>query len=345
MRPSWIIALLIASCGLILLLKENSSSFNLFLLSNLRPRTPEDLIAIREAIASYQVPPRVDPNRALSRIPRIRNSTSDALPPPSCLKLPSNGIDDDCWNALRRDQYLRTLDERYQSPDEELERFKPNSNWQIFDLITPTYHCDANSLQRIGASGDGGKWLCGPIRVLGPKCVVFSLGSNNQFDFEEAIHAHTNGECEIHTFDCTGEWSNPKTSFHPWCLGGFDGKDENGRTFKRLSTAAREIGVTSISLLKMDIEHGEYEVFEGFKFEEEEFLPDQILFELHTLFYPTKTSKHKSDWPRTIMDLVRDIDEMGYSFAFQEKNLFCPACSEYVIVRDRKKLKKRSLFH
>ncbi|XP_024539853.1 uncharacterized protein LOC112349514 isoform X1 [Selaginella moellendorffii] len=293
--------------------------------SQFKPLPHYDLTAVR-------------PLDALSRVPRIRapgeQRTISMDPSPNCLKHPSNGVDDDCWNALRRDQYLRVLDELYESPDSVLARFKPDDNWQIFDLITPTYRCDANSLRRVGVPGDGGKWVCGPIRVLGPKCVIFSLGSNNQFDFEEAIDAHTGGECEIHTFDCTGVWSNPHTKFHPWCFGGEDKTDENGRIFKRLSTAAREIGVTSISLLKMDIELAEFDVFEGLKFEDEGFLPDQILFELHTFGYPA-TSKHKDDWPRTVMDLVRDIDAMGYSFAFEERNLGWIKCCEYVIVRDR----------
>ncbi|EFJ28118.1 hypothetical protein SELMODRAFT_411670 [Selaginella moellendorffii] len=193
-------------------------------------------------------------------------------------------------------------------PASDLERFQPQQHWQIFDLITPTYGCDSNTLRRIGGPNDGGKWICGPIRVTGSKCVVFSMGSNNQFDFEEAI------------VRSTGQWR--------------DRIDESGKTFKRLNTIVRELGVSGLTLLKMDIEHGEYEVFESLKRAPEEFLPDHILVELHTWEYP-RTSKHSKDWVKTIIDLVRDIDAMGYSFAFQERTIGCVACFEYVLVRDR----------
>ena len=41
--------------------------------------------------------------------------------------------------------------------------------------------------KRLGAVGDGGKWVCDPDCLLKrSNCLVFSVGSKNQFDFEEA---------------------------------------------------------------------------------------------------------------------------------------------------------------
>jgi hypothetical protein len=58
----------------------------------------------------------------------------------------------------------------------------------------------------------------------GKGCVVYSIGSNNQWDFEQHMHDHT--VCQhIETFDCTvmAEVSadiRDRTHFHHICLGG-----------------------------------------------------------------------------------------------------------------------------
>ena len=74
--------------------------------------------------------------------------------------------------------------------------------------------------------GDGPKWLCDPYRLKPPStpCVVYSVGSNNNFMFEEAIVEQIGKHCEVHTFDPgdpTGRWkSDPggpqPQNFHKW---------------------------------------------------------------------------------------------------------------------------------
>ena len=56
--------------------------------------------------------------------------------------------------------------------------------------------------RRIGKVGDGGKWICDPHRIAKQKeCLVYSVGSNNDFSFEEAVLRDIGPHCEIHTFD------------------------------------------------------------------------------------------------------------------------------------------------
>ena len=56
--------------------------------------------------------------------------------------------------------------------------------------------------RRIGKLGDGGKWICDPHRIAKQKdCLVYSVGSNNDFSFEEAVLRDIGPHCEIHTFD------------------------------------------------------------------------------------------------------------------------------------------------
>ena len=59
--------------------------------------------------------------------------------------------------------------------------------------------------QRIGQLGDGGKWVCDPHRISGQKdCLVYSVGSNNDFSFEKSILEDIGQHCEIHTVRSSG---------------------------------------------------------------------------------------------------------------------------------------------
>ena len=53
----------------------------------------------------------------------------------------------------------------------------------------------------MGKLGDGGKWICDPhrIREEQEECLVYSVGSNNDFSFEQAILEVVGEHCEIHT--------------------------------------------------------------------------------------------------------------------------------------------------
>ena len=54
--------------------------------------------------------------------------------------------------------------------------------------------------RRIGKLGDGGKWICDPHRIAKQDdCLVYSIGSNNDFSFEQAILDNIGQHCEIHT--------------------------------------------------------------------------------------------------------------------------------------------------
>ena len=69
-------------------------------------------------------------------------------------------------------------------------------NWNWFESIS----CPLNQFRL--AQNDGGKVICDPYRLEGEDCLVYSIGSNGDFQFEEAIKK-INPRCEIHTFDHT----------------------------------------------------------------------------------------------------------------------------------------------
>ena len=37
-------------------------------------------------------------------------------------------------------------------------------------------------------------------------------------EFEEDMKMYTGDRCKTFTFDCTGHWSNPTTTFNSWCI-------------------------------------------------------------------------------------------------------------------------------
>jgi len=59
---------------------------------------------------------------------------------------------------------------------------------------------NCTDVERIGRPGDGGKWIC-KDHIKQGACVIYSLGSSNEFSFEQ--DAKDRLGCEVHTFDCT----------------------------------------------------------------------------------------------------------------------------------------------
>ena len=73
----------------------------------------------------------------------------------------------------------------------------------LFDFFEPEWICESE--ERVGsyngrwtAFGDGAKFVCG-MDVLTPPCLVYSIGSSQEYRFEQTMSEVTG--CEIHTFD------------------------------------------------------------------------------------------------------------------------------------------------
>jgi len=70
--------------------------------------------------------------------------------------------------------------------------------WQTH--YEPSFSCLLE--ERIGYQGEGGKWVCDPSKIRAQEtCLVYSIGSHGQYDFEEAVHNSISSKCEIHTVD------------------------------------------------------------------------------------------------------------------------------------------------
>ncbi|THH14036.1 hypothetical protein EW146_g6247 [Bondarzewia mesenterica] len=97
---------------------------------------------------------------------------------------------------------------------------EPWPAYTIWDFFPPAFNCP-HELERIGALGDGGKWLCGLSRLESkPDCIVYSIGAAGQASFESELLARTRN-CQVWGYDFTTtrfgpEVTNPHKADSDW---------------------------------------------------------------------------------------------------------------------------------
>lgn len=157
-------------------------------------------------------------------------------------------------------------------------------------------HFACTNIKRIGNSGDGGKITCLDTPSTEKKCLIYSVGSNNDFSFENDIHT-IYPNCEIHTFDPTVKFpQNPSfVHFH--------------------QTFVKKNGQEDIFILKMDCEGCEYTDLEYFIHRS-----NQILLEVH----PCITKSTVKD------DMLLNKINFSHTLFSREHNAFGvrPGCME-----------------
>jgi len=149
--------------------------------------------------------------------------------------------------------------------------FPPNKDpwpaYTVWDFFPAAYNCP-HEVQRLGALGDGGKWVCGITRVEAkPDCIVYSFGIDHESSFEAEILANTDG-CQIWGYDWSVNAFNHeiprsqahRTHFHPFGLAGTVklGPEDTQKTYT-LESLMKMNGHTHIDILKVDIEGSEFE--------------------------------------------------------------------------------------
>ena len=200
------------------------------------------------------------------------------------------------------------------------------------------------NLTRYGGIHDGNKVLCGVESLeLSPRCIVYSLGSSNNFNFELDLLKRTT--CEIHTYDCTsGPPGNPieRLHFHKICMGepsplqSFIFPNKGTQQHAQLSNTSlvqsfgqilKDNNHTHLHVLKMDIEGGEYSVFTDLLHHPASTnLPYQISFESHW-------------WDRDIyhatmhQQMFTQLWRSGYRFLQHEDNPGDQTCVEWTVMR------------
>ena len=138
--------------------------------------------------------------------------------------------------------------------------------WWYQQNYQPTFTCQHE--RRIGGLGDGPKWVCDPHRIPRDSCLVYSIGSNNDFSFEQSVLNEISDKCEIHTFDpTTGKNPSnkpPSVHFHPWAVGSKTEVNKLGWEVKTIQDIISSLGHNdrTIDILKIDCEGCEWESYD-----------------------------------------------------------------------------------
>jgi hypothetical protein len=205
-------------------------------------------------------------------------------------------------------------------------------NHKRFNALGPFLKCP--NMQTFGTT-DGSKTVCMPSNLK--KCVVVSIGSDNNWEFETSILK--NLDCKVHTLDCTIDAKIPdkiasSVTFHQKCL--VEKKYEHmDSKYISWPSFLSGIGLSHPpTILKMDIEGHEWSVISELV-RYPHLLPESISMEFH---YQTQMKNLK--WRgrfRTPYEIAAWMDYMftrgGYILANRIDNPFCLHCSEIVIAR------------
>lgn len=147
----------------------------------------------------------------------------------------------------------------------------------------PAYTCLLQ--ERIGPPGEGGKWVCNPDKLRRSKrCIVYSVGSRNDFRFEEAILRNVSSACEVHVFDHTV--TNPTNipqgmEFHPWGLAAQSDPSNSMFTLHDMLEKLDHVG-KKIDIFKIDCDGCEWTTYPDWLDSKNGVLIDEILVEVHS---------------------------------------------------------------
>ncbi len=139
----------------------------------------------------------------------------------------------------------------------------------IGDFFPAAFNCP-HEIERVGALGDGGKWVCGMSRVVSkPDCIIYSVGINHESSFEAELLSRTDN-CQVWGYDFSVHQFGPEVQdspallrrahFKPYGLAGTNahGPEDTNKMYTLQSLMALN-GHTHIDILKVDIESWEFE--------------------------------------------------------------------------------------
>ena len=195
--------------------------------------------------------------------------------------------------------------------------------------LEPIINCP--KMQRIGGLGDGPKWVCDPTTIAQKPggCLIYSVGSNGNYLFEEAWVQLSNKTCEIHTFDF-GNYARKDDAkkknihYHRWGLGSEEqarnSPNSQGQTFKSFQQIVKELGHENrtIDLFKIDCEGCEFSTYKDWLSSDN---IRQINIEVHVL-------------PDNAEDFYKSFRENHFAMYSKEFNAIASAkCLEYSFIK------------
>ena len=77
---------------------------------------------------------------------------------------------------------------------------KSQAGWWYAHNLLPVLNCF--NMERVGGLDDGPKWTCDPYRLVQrPNCLIYSIGSAGQYQWEQGLVQRLGSHCEIHVFE------------------------------------------------------------------------------------------------------------------------------------------------
>lgn len=153
-----------------------------------------------------------------------------------------------------------TSQDIYVIPDN-LEQLADYELLDVYSRLINSFSILCRNHVRMGPLSATGKEICGDENVkLKSPCLVYSFGSNNDFDFEAQIVREYG--CEVHTFDPTMHRFKviripPNVTFHDM---GIDGQTRADKKLYTLDDIVARLGHKGrrIDILKLDVEEFEW---------------------------------------------------------------------------------------
>lgn len=207
----------------------------------------------------------------------------------------------------------------------------------------PNFSCMHEKRVGLQMNGDGPKWVCDPHRIPKlalerkakdpdhPGCVVYSVGSNGDFNFEMGFQKEVGeGVCEYHIFD-PGNFAHkmPKElkrgHYHQW---GLKKQDANStpnadERYQGLHDIIKLLGhehLDTIDIFKIDCEKCEWKTYMDWVADGIPML-HQIQVEVHGV-------------PADAPQFYDSLELAGYMRYHKEPNIqFNPGCIEYGMVK------------
>jgi len=224
-------------------------------------------------------------------------------------------VSDSTWGRYK-ERFRLTQPNYDDSNKNQFERWARHSNWFWAANFEPEFTCPHEF--RLGKLGDGGKWICDPHRIPKDNCLIYSIGSNGNFQFETDSFQIISDKCEIHTFDLKAsgrgvvfadEAKKVGVNFHHWGIGDKSSGLNNMKTFKEIMTDLNHKQRT-VDVMKIDCERCEYDQFRQWLSDWKELgmTVRQIMLEIHN-----------SDLPH-VVDLFNEFQKAGYVMFHKEAN-------------------------
>lgn len=216
--------------------------------------------------------------------------------------------------------------------------------WYMFTPVLPcfwTFEKEPSCIEE----HDGGKWLCGLKEVHQSRkenhdgsasaldttfydgkqnrhryhyqnmpCIVYSIGSNNEFSFEEQVRIVAPG-CEIHTFDPTVKETGEGKAFYDQYHGtyGLAGVDSDKGKFpvRSIESIMKELNHNYIDYLKVDIEGFEWDFLR--KVDWTRVRVGQLLIEVHPPVKGGRSFHLSSDMNARELDIIfHKLEDAGF---------------------------------